>query len=101
MPTEEEWKELIDNCTWIRTTPNGVNGTLVTGPNGKSIFLPATGYRVYYSLDDAGSYGRYWSSSLSIDRPDYAWLLNCEGGYVYRYFLGERCAGFSVRPVTE
>ena len=40
-----------------------------TGPNSHSIFLPAAGYRNGTSLDDAGSSGRYWSSSLSTDNP--------------------------------
>ena len=53
MPTEEEWTELRTNCTWTWTTQNGVNGRLVTGPNGKSIFLPAAGRRFLECYDEA------------------------------------------------
>ena len=63
MPTDAEWVELRENCTLTWTTQNGVNGRLVTGPNGNSIFLPAAGYRMS-NLSDAGSCGYYWSSSL-------------------------------------
>lgn len=43
IPSAEDVQELIDNSTWTWTTINGVKGNLVTGPNGNSIFLPATG----------------------------------------------------------
>lgn len=43
MPTLEEAKELIEKCTWQWEELNGVKGMRVTGTNGNSIFLPATG----------------------------------------------------------
>lgn len=43
LPTKEEFKELLNKCTWTWTLQNGVKGYKVTGPNGKSIFLPAAG----------------------------------------------------------
>ena len=100
MPTLEECDELINKCTWTWTTQNGVNGRLVTGPNGKSIFLPAAGFRYDTNLRGAGSLGDYWSSSLSTVSPDYAYDVYFRSDYVdwcnsYRY------NGFSVRPVTE
>ena len=65
MPTMTEFKELEENCTWTWTTQNGVNGYKVTSnKNGNSIFLPAAGYRINSLLDDAGSGGHYWSSTL-------------------------------------
>ena len=60
MPTDAEWTELREKCTWIWTTKNGVNGRLVKGPNGNSIFLPAAGYWGS-AAGNAGTYGRYWS----------------------------------------
>jgi len=63
MPTDEEWEELYNNTTSVWTTQNGVNGRLFTAPNGNSLFLPAAGYRSYYSNDGEG-FGYYWSSSL-------------------------------------
>ena len=57
MPTNEEWQELIDNCTWTWTTLNDINGFEVKGSNGNAIFLPAAGYRNLGDLDNAGSRG--------------------------------------------
>ena len=100
MPTDAEWTELRNNCTWTWTTQNGVNGRLVTASNGNSIFLPAAGYRTDTSLYGAGSFGSYWSSSLNTGSPDFAWFVSFYFGDVYRG-LDNRFNGFSVRPVTE
>ena len=100
MPTHEEQEELRTQCTWTWTTQNGVNGYTVTGPNGNSIFLPAAGYRYDSSLDYAGSYGRYWSSSLSTDYPYYAYELYFNSDYV-GWSNNDRCIGFTVRPVCQ
>ena len=99
MPTNDEQDELRSNCTWTWTTQNGVNGYKVTSKsNGNSIFLPAAGYRYVSSLNNAGSGGSFWSSSLTTGYPDNAFTLGfgssgVNGGYSNRYF------GRSVRPV--
>ena len=98
MPTQTEMQELISNCTVTWTTQNGVNGRLFTGPNGNSIFLPAAGNRRGSELYGAGSYGLYWSSSLSTDYPDSAWYLNFYSDYYGMGYYG-RGYGQSVRPV--
>ena len=100
MPTDAEWTELRNNCTWTWTSQNGVNGRKVTGPNGNSIFLPAAGRRDDAVLDYAGSYGLYWSSSLRTDYPDTAWDVGFHSGNVYRGGIDvNRFLGVSVRPV--
>ena len=99
MPTDAEWTELREQCTWTWTTLNGVYGCQVTSKiNSNSIFLPAAGYRKYTNLRDAGSNGNYWSSSLDEDYPFYAWRVGFGSDGVirnssYRYY------GRSVRPV--
>ncbi len=101
MPTYEEQQELIKECTWAWTTLNGVNGYRVMGPNGKSIFLPAAGYRSGSDLNDAGSLGNYyWSSSLYSDSPYFAYDLRFDLDYCGWGNSG-RCYGLSVRPVCS
>lgn len=101
MPTYDEWTELRNNCTWKWTTQNGVNGYKVTSKkNGKSIFLPAVGYREGSSLSLAGSDGYYWSSSLYADYPYYAWSVYFNSGCT-RMFYNYRYCGRSVRPVCQ
>ena len=97
MPTREEQGELRTECTWTWTTQDGVKGYKVTSKtNGNSIFLPAAGYRSDSDLDDAGSSGHYWSSSLDTGYSDYACSLYFYSGYVG---YGSRYGGHSVRPV--
>lgn len=97
-PTENEWQELMDNTSSTWTTRNGVFGRLFTASNGKSIFLPAVGTFVESSVDDAGEYGHFWSSTLGPDEPGYAWGF---GFYSDEQYMSsfDRSVGFSVRAV--
>lgn len=45
MPSIPEWIELFKKCDFRITERKGVVGELITGPNGKSIFLPARDFR--------------------------------------------------------
>lgn len=101
MPTDEEWTELLEKCTWIWTTQNGVKGRLVTASNGNSIFLPAPGYRDHTNLYADGYIGYYWSSSLDTDDPLGAWYVLFDSDGVSRFNLFYRYFGRSVRPVSE
>ena len=101
MPTDAEWTELRENCTWTWTTKNGVNGYEVKSKtNGNSIFLPAAGYRGDVDLGNAGDYGDYWSSSLYADDPDGAWYVHFLSDGVFRdsYY---RFYGRSIRAVMK
>lgn len=66
-PTYYEWKELMDNCTFVWTTENGVNGYRITGQNNNSIFLPGVGTRTAVDGFISNTHGCYWSSSLGLD----------------------------------
>ena len=54
----------MDNCSLQETQRSGMNGVLVTGPNGNQIFFPLPGYRNYDEVETQGYYGFYWSSML-------------------------------------
>ncbi len=60
------------------------------------IFLPAAGYRNDTNLNNQGSNGNYWSSSLNSDN---AWNLNFNDGNVNADNNNNRYNGQSVRPV--
>jgi len=102
MPTQAEIIELKNSCIWIWTSKNDVNGYVVTGPNGNSIFLPAAGYRYGTSLDYAGSCGKNWSSTAYEDNSNNAYGLIFYSGYHYWYYYFDyRIYGQSVRPVLN
>ncbi|MBQ9362648.1 MAG: Ig-like domain-containing protein [Bacteroidaceae bacterium] len=102
MPTNAEWEELRTKCTWKRTTQDGVYGFSVTSKiNGKSIFLPTTGYyrndtHTFTEGEDGSC--NYWSSSLSTDRDKYAYYQYARLSTVARY-TADRYLGMPVRPV--
>ena len=98
MPSQEQFAELRNQCTWTWTTKNNVNGYEVTGPNGNSIFLPATGYRSLSSFYNAGSKGYYWSRTLYGDSPDQAYNLYFDQSYQGGTYSG-RNEGRTVRAV--
>ncbi len=62
-PTLEQLQELVEECNWERTQRNGVYGYLVTGRNGKSMFMPAAGGRSSRLYND-GRCAYYWSRTL-------------------------------------
>lgn len=108
MPTQEEFSELVEKCTWTSIKRNGIYCMKVTGPNGNYIILPITHTWNGDRPDTSLYYGEYWSSSLA----PYAAL-----GAVDAFFLtfnnahatlqmghdsyNPRYMGMAVRPVKE
>ena len=101
MPTKAEQDELRNHCTWEWTTLNGEKGyKVISKKNGNSIFLPAAGYRFISLLNGAGSYGLYWSSSLTTGNPKGVWrvFFNTDKEVGMKGYH-DRPSGHSVRPV--
>lgn len=99
MPTREECEELQSKCKWIIISKDGIKCLKITGPNGNSIYLPASGYREGDSLSgvSAGT-GCYWSASVRegrLESYDFSIAGSLYAGYGYRYY------GFTIRPVSE
>lgn len=63
MPTFEEIKELIDKCSWVGITVNGVPCAKVTGPNGNYITLPSGTFYSMSVYEEVLGTG-YWSSDI-------------------------------------
>jgi hypothetical protein len=101
MPTQEQLQELNDKCTWTWTSDHGIDGYKVTGTNGKSVFLPAAGYRHGTGLYGVGYDGYYWSTSLYSDYSYFGRCLDFDSGHVYPVDWHYRRSGQSVRPVRS
>ena len=102
MPTDAEWTELREQCTWTWTAQNGVNGYQVASKtNGNSIFLPAAGFRDGNAAPYvAGRRGYYGSSSLLENSSDDVWIVTFNHEKVERD-NDKRNKGLSVRPVQD
>lgn len=66
MPTKEQFQELLEYCDWT-STGYGFN---VTGPNGKSIYLPAAGQMTYMGKPRATQESLYYSTSTQVEGVD-------------------------------
>lgn len=100
MPTKAQLQELCDECKWEWATLNDVNGYLVKGGNGNSIFLPAAGIHHETSSYYAGNSGNYWSSTAFAGYPKCAYSMDFDSKNC-NWFGDIRYYGQSVRPVLE
>lgn len=101
MPTQDEFQELKNNCTWVWITQNKTKGYKVTGTNGNWIFLPAAGYRSDTYLYEGGSEGFYWSSTPRPGFPNSAHYLAISSSSFGPFADTSRFRGQSIRAVTE
>lgn len=97
MPTEEEVKELLTECTLTKTTLKGVSGYEIKGPNGNSIFLPGAGYRIKTYLENGWSC--FWSSSLDKEYSKKAYYCMLFEDGTYSLKSTDRYLGKTVRPI--
>lgn len=104
IPSYKELKELVDNCTWIKSHRNDVAGfEVVSNINGNSIFLPFTGVKNNNELEDIYE-GMYWTNAINEDSPGYVYILSIShGGQIYPQpnsgKLNWRASGLVIRPV--
>ena len=116
MPTDEDFVELLSNCAWRWTTINEVNGYIVTGFNGNSIFLPACATRfdgtffISKSADrDASGSGSFWLSTMGrapaetatgfFWSPNMFFFSRWSISYGCSDIINYRAVGQTVRPV--
>ena len=67
IPNKEQMQELTEKCTWKGVDNymnSGVNGFVVTGPNGNTIFIPSAGFVSpgETNITGKGNYAMYWTS---------------------------------------
>ena len=109
IPTEKDWTELKNECTWNWILNDTTYGFSVIGPNGSSIFLPAAGSMDDYGLSRDDNHGNYWSSTIDTDYnyPNMAKCLSffastmSQGYYVEWYPRNPRYHSFTIRPVFD
>lgn len=97
-PTDAEFAELIEKCTWEWTTIDGVNGYKITGTNENYIFLPAAGfYGNDKNVRHAGEYGYYNTATTGENTEELRNLRFWNYGPDIEW--GKRIYGRSVRAV--
>ena len=103
MPTDEEWRTLIDTAKYTWAWDSTRKGFTVTSiSSGNSIFLPATGYFGEDGLVWCGTDGLYWSSSLGSGNSRASVVHFNAGGVAGSSLLEDsRHHGIAVRPVSN
>ena len=102
VPTKEEFDKLADatKVEFERTTENGVIGGRFTDKTtGKSIFIPAAGFRLNGNLLGQQINAYCWSSTnYIVEEEAYCFTFDATSSYTHGdpYHLG-----FSVRPVKK
>lgn len=100
MPTEDDFKELKENCSCEKTTVNGVSGYRYTGWNGNSIFLPDGQIKNGPNLTSDVFKSAYWTSycmyySFSTAQQASAFAPNGNLSKI------DRAYGLAIRPVND
>lgn len=98
LPTESQFNELVASCNWEWQNIDGVNGYLVIGPNGNSIFLPAVGCVLGSGIKYYGQFGYYWTGEAHPTNSSYAKELLI-GINQINVESGRKNVGRSIRPV--
>lgn len=100
-PTIEEMRELVKRCKWTLVEKRGMlRGYIVTGPSGKSIFLPFAGYREGAFYNKQGLEGLYWSATPSTKLEHAAaYFMFLDSDLVSIDLLEEAVKGYCIRPV--
>lgn len=97
IPTIDEMNELKTKCTWQWTQKEGVNGYLVTGTNGNSIFLPAAGMMISSSSPYYKGMSCHYLTSTSYNGIGLYCLSASSSGY--NTGTGNSYTGYPIRPV--
>lgn len=101
MPNNDDYQELLDNCTSEWTTLNGIYCRKFTSTiNGNIIYLPASNARWYDGFYNYGAnHGYYWSSTQYTNSMAYHLIIDITGSILAEW--GYRQVGHSVRPVFK
>lgn len=75
-PSRTEASELVNSCSWSWGSKNGVSGYTVTGPNGNSMFMPASGFKMNMGggAQSLGQQLYYWTTTSG--NSGFAYALN-------------------------
>lgn len=100
MPAQEQWEELLTNCTTELVVSNNVNCMRVKSKkNDRYIYLPLGGSLWGTSASNRGTNGTYWSSTLGKGYGENACVVSFGSGFCDYDDYSKRYGGLSVRAV--
>lgn len=106
IPSNEDWKELTENCNFAwqdNYLGSGTKGYLVTSKTDdtKYIFLPAsTGYYSLLKISLIYYGSEYWTSTLNQSNPAYTYIFSLDASEAI-LAKGYRANGRVIRPIRR
>ena len=104
MPTVEEWSLLSNSdnfeSAWDYDNKGMTLTSKIPGFEGRSIFLPAAGFREETNCSYPGGNICYWSSSRGYEAAE-AYEVSLSVFGFHTPFEQSRFYGYSIRPITE
>lgn len=97
IPTQEQFQELIDNCTWSSTKINNVAVIVATGPNGNSIYFPKTGCKSESASVTYTAFAYVWTATGS---SNLAKAQTFKMDKTPTFFTMAKRTGAVIRPVS-
>ena len=99
-PSLDDIRELENNCIWTWGARNGHNGYTITGKNGNSIFLPASGFMMegQSSAKNVGNWVYYWTSTQSAEM---AYIIMSTSSDVWYGEMNTVVTRLPIRPITK
>lgn len=102
IPTSEEIYELINACSWSYYQENGHYYLTGRAPNGNSLVIPVSGYRINKEIHELDNLGWYWSGTLTTEDKDYADAFSIDlGDKTIGLTSISRYCGLTIRPVYD
>lgn len=101
MPTVENIIELGNECKWVKSTLNNVEGYKIIGPNGNFIFLPFAGSTWNFTLSGAQKFGLYWTSTSQPGNFGTSYCISLSQDNFESYYWTNNSQGISIRPVIN
>ena len=98
IPSHRDYIELREKCSSNWEEYNGVLGRRFIGPNGNSIFLPASGY-IYSYNEYKNELGYYMTSNTDINQE--CILFYFSESKTSDYWINVKYQGYSVRPIIR
>ena len=99
MPTRAECASLINNCKIETGKYNNVDGFVITGPSGKSIFIPKAGYKKKENVLALGVGAYLWTSFTHSKSNAYYSFINVKAVGDVSYW--SKYLGMPIRGVVN
>ena len=99
LPTKAQWEELMSKCTFEESSDYGYSGYMVTGPSGRSIFLPFSGYSADGQNVGVNTSAYYWAANVDASNAQKANTFYIKSGGTKKMTVAQRRTGAAIRAV--